>query len=160
MRFSKFGYLMLRNDSLKRCVQTCLFVVAGCLVLPLSLAAQSSETVDRPPVISNEGGSIPVRVVDGRLIVGCDISGPKLRVPVNLWLDFDGAYGLQLHNRAAAPLPAETPAGKPNPLTLHFTDFTLEVARRELGPEEDFEDEVLQNFGAGVKPCRVNESHF
>ena len=140
MRFSKFGYLMLRNDSLKRCVQTCLFVVAGCLLLPLSLAAQSSETVDRPPVISNEGGSIPVRVVDGRLIVGCDISGPKLRVPVNLWLDFDGAYGLQLHNRAAAPLPAETPAGKPNPLTLHFTDFTLEVARRELGPEEDFEE--------------------
>ncbi|MDA8967836.1 hypothetical protein N9F76_00935 [bacterium] len=91
-------------------------------------------------MISNEGGSIPVKVVDGRLIVGCDISGPKLRVPVNLWLDFDGAYGLQLHNRAAAPLPAETPAGKPNPLTLHFGDFSLEVARRELGPEEEFED--------------------
>ena len=108
--------------------------------MPVSLAAQSSEALDRPPVISNEGGSIPVKVVDGRLIVGCDISGPKLRVPVNLWLDFDGAYGLQLHNRAAAPLPAETQAGKPNPLTLHFTDFTLEVARRELGPEEDFEE--------------------
>ncbi len=108
--------------------------------MPVSLAAQSSDALDRPPVISDEGGSIPVKVVDGRLIVGCDISGPKLRVPVNLWLDFDGAYGLQLHNRAAAPLPAETQAGKPNPLTLHFTDFTLEVARRELGPEEDFEE--------------------
>ncbi len=131
---------MLRNYSLKFWVQTCLLVVAGGLLVPLPLSAQLSETVARPPVISNDGGSIPVKVVDGRLIVGCDISGPKLRVPVNLWLDFDGAYGLQLHNRAAMPLPAETQAGKPNPLTLHFTDFSLEVARRELGPEEDFEE--------------------
>jgi len=114
--------------------------VASLLLAPMSLLGQTSLSVDRPPVLSDEGGSIPVKVVDGRLIVGCDISGPKLRVPVNLWLDFDGAYGLQLHNRAAAPLPAETQAGKPNPLTLHFGDFTLDVSRRELGPEEDFEE--------------------
>ncbi len=140
MRVSKHGFLMLRDFSLQRCIRTFILVLVSCLSLPLSLAAQRSETVDRPPVISNDGGAIPVKVVDGRLIVGCDISGPKLRVPVNLWLDFDGAYGLQLHNRAAAPLPAESAAGKPNPLTLHFTDFTLEVGRRELGPEEDFEE--------------------
>jgi hypothetical protein len=115
-------------------------LVAVLLWAPISLFGQSSNSVDRPPVISDDGGSIPVKVIDGRLIVGCDISGPKLRVPVNLWLDFDGAYGLQLHNRAADPLPAETRAGKPNPLTLHFGDFTLDVARRELGPEEDFEE--------------------
>ncbi len=72
-------------------------------------------------------------------MIACDISGPRLRIPVNLWLDFDGAYGLQLHNRAAAPLPAESQSGRPNPLTLHFPDFTLEIARRELGPEEEFE---------------------
>jgi len=131
---------MLRNCSFTSCVRTCFLLVAGCSLASLQLCAQSSDSVDRPPVISNEGGSIPVKVVDGRLIVGCDISGPKLRVPVNLWLDFDGAYGLQLHNRAAAPLPAETQAGKPNPLTLHFGDFSLEVARRELGPEEEFEE--------------------
>lgn len=114
--------------------------VAVLLFAPVSLLAQSSEAIDRPPVISDDGGSIPVKVIDGRLIVACDISGPRLRVPINLWLDFDGAYGLQLHNRAAAPLPAETQSGKPNPLTLHFGDFTLEIARRELGPEEEFED--------------------
>ena len=102
--------------------------------------AQTSESLDRSPTISDEGGVIPVRVVDGRVVVACDISGPQLRIPVNLWLDFDGAYGLQLHNRAAAPLPAETPAGKPNPLTLHFPDFSLEIARREIGPEKEFED--------------------
>ena len=118
----------------------CCFIAAALSVAPPIASAQVSESVDRPPVLSDEGGSIPVRVIDGRLTVSCDISGPKLRIPVNLWLDFDGAYGLQLHNRAAAPLPAETPAGKPNPLTLHFPDFTLEIARRELGPEEEFED--------------------
>ena len=114
--------------------------VAVLLFAPVSLLAQSSEAIDRPPVISDEGGSIPVKVIDGRLIVACDISGPRLRVPINLWLDFDGAYGLQLHNRAAAPLPAETQSGKPNPLTLHFGDFPLEIARRELGAEEEVED--------------------
>ncbi len=92
------------------------------------------------PLMTGEGGAIPVRVIDGRIVVSCDISGTKLRVPVNLWFDFDGPYGLQLHNRAAAPLPAETPDGKPSPLTLHFPDFDLEIARRELGPEEEFED--------------------
>ncbi len=118
----------------------CCFIAAALSVAPPVASAQASETVDRPPLLSDEGGSIPVRVIDGRLTVSCDISGPDLRIPVNLWLDFDGAYGLQLHNRAAAPLPAETPAGKPNPLTLHFPDFTLEIARRELGPEKEFED--------------------
>lgn len=112
----------------------------GVIGLQGSCFAQASQAIDRPPIISDEGGAIPVRVVDGRLIVACDISGPRLRAPMNLWLDFDGAYGLQLHNRAAAPLPAETNSGKPLPLTLHFPDFTMEVARRELGPEEEFEE--------------------
>ncbi|MDG2222222.1 MAG: hypothetical protein P8L85_12645, partial [Rubripirellula sp.] len=114
-------------------------ILVGMMLVSSFASAQVSPSVDRPPVMSDQGGAIPVSVVDGRLIVACDISGPRLRVPVNLWLDFDGAFGLQLHNRAAAPLPAETPAGKPLPLTLHFPDFTLEIARRELGPEEEFE---------------------
>ena len=104
-----------------------------------NLPSAAAQRLDTPPILSDEGGAIPVRVIDGRLVVACDISGKRLRVPVNLWLDFDGPYGLQLHNRAAANLPAETPDGKPSPLTLHFPDFTIEIARRELGPEEAFE---------------------
>ena len=103
-------------------------------------AQDASEQFNKPPVLSGEGGAIPVRIIDGRIVVSCDISGSKLRAPTNLWLDFDGPYGLQLHNRSAAGLPAETQSGKPLPLTLHFADFTLEVARRELGPEEEFEE--------------------
>lgn len=102
--------------------------------------AQVSPALNRPPSLSDQGGAIPVRVVDGRIVVSCDISGPRLRIPVNLWLDFDGAYGFQLHNKAAAPLPAESRSGKPLPLTLHFPDFSLEIARRELGPEDQFEE--------------------
>ncbi|MHC4989614.1 MAG: tetratricopeptide repeat protein [Planctomycetota bacterium] len=92
------------------------------------------------PLISDGGGVVPVRLVDDRLVVSCDISGPARRIPINLWLDFDGPFGLQLHNRAAAPLPAETADGQALPLTMHFPDFTLTVPRRELGDEEAFEE--------------------
>ncbi|MEM8669033.1 MAG: hypothetical protein AAGG48_16040 [Planctomycetota bacterium] len=135
------------------------------LIAPACLG-QTSDSVDRPPIMSGEGGAIPVTVVDGRLVVACDISGPRLRVPINLWLDFDGAYGLQLHNRAASPLPAETNSGKPIPLTLHFPDFTLEIARRELGPQEEFEEftkyhskELGENALAGAIGAQVLK-HF
>ncbi|MDP6444207.1 MAG: hypothetical protein QF805_10490, partial [Pirellulaceae bacterium] len=116
--------------------------IAAALCLTFLLVARQgfAQDLDKPPELSDEGGAIPVRVIDGRLVVACDVSGSKLRIPVNLWLDFDGAYGFQLHNRAAANLPAETQTGQPLPLTLHFPDFTLDLARRELGPEEDFEE--------------------
>jgi len=114
-------------------------VAAVVAVSVCGTSAAQDEELNRPPILSGQGGAIPVRVVDDRLVVACDVSGPKLRVPVNLWLDFDGPYAFQLHNKAAAPLPAETQDGKPRALTLHFPDFTIEVARRELGPEEAFE---------------------
>jgi len=107
-----------------------------------------ADVLDREPVLSDEGGAMPVRVIDGRLVVTCDLSGRKLRVPVNLWLDFDGAYGFQLHDRAAGALPAETPDGRSLPLTLHFADFTLTIPRREKGPEKDFENFTKYNSKA------------
>ena len=127
------------DKSLSHMVGNVAAIASLMLLLCNSVAAQDKD-INRPPVLSGEGGAIPVRVIDDRLVVSCDISGTKLRIPVNLWLDFDGPYGLQLHNKAAANLPAETQEGKPSPLTLHFPDFTIEVARRELGPEEAFEE--------------------
>ncbi|MFK7818701.1 MAG: hypothetical protein AB8G99_08275, partial [Planctomycetaceae bacterium] len=120
------------------------------LVFSLICAANvvSAQRLDKAPEITGEGGTFPVQIIDGRLVMACDISGPRMRAPINLWLDFDGAYGFQLHNRAAAGLPAETPGGKPVPLTLHFPDFDLKVARRELGPEEDFEKFTKYNSKA------------
>ncbi|MEM1067850.1 MAG: hypothetical protein AAGI63_03065, partial [Planctomycetota bacterium] len=62
--------------------------------------------------------------------------------------------------------PAETNSGKPIPLTLHFPDFTLEIARRELGPQEEFEEftkyhskELGENALAGAIGAQVLK-HF
>ena len=136
MTFSNYRLRLLSRRIL---IGMLIFCFAVVLVLEAA-HSQAPNAASRLPTISDGGGVIPVQVIDGRVVVACDISGPNLRIPVNLWLDFDGAYGLQLHNRAAAPLPAETQAGKPNPLTLHFPAFSLEVARRELGPEDKFEE--------------------
>ncbi|QDU66127.1 hypothetical protein [Engelhardtia mirabilis] len=81
-----------------------------------------------------------MQVVAGRLIVSCDISSPTNRLPVNLLVEYEGLHGLQLHNRAAAGLRAETADGQAVPLTLHFPDFDLSVPRRELGDEDLYED--------------------
>lgn len=118
------------------------------IILFAGTVPHAEAQLNKVPEITGEGGSIPVQIIDGRLVLACDISGPRMRAPINLWLDFDGAYGFQLHNRAAAGLPAETQDGKPVPLTLHFPDFDLKVARRELGPEEDFEKFTKYNSKA------------
>lgn len=86
--------------------------------------------------IAQEGGRFPVRVVAGRLLFECDISTPSRRIPVNLFLDLDTACGLQLHNKATAPLKAESEDGQLVPITLHFPDFRITVPGREHGDEE------------------------
>ncbi|MEZ5975097.1 MAG: hypothetical protein R3E96_09710 [Planctomycetota bacterium] len=93
-----------------------------------------------PAALAQEGGAIPVQIVDGRLIVACDVSTPANRFPVNLFIDFGGLHGFQLHNRAASSLRAESADGQPRPITLHFPDFELTVPKRELGDEDLFEE--------------------
>ena len=80
-----------------------------------------------------------VSVVGGRLIVSCDLSTAANRIPANLFVELEGRHGLQLHNRAAAGLKAETSDGKPRPITMHFGDFEVTVPARELGDEDLFE---------------------
>ncbi len=83
---------------------------------------------------------MPVQVVAGRLVVSCDLSTAANRIPANLFLEFEGRHGLQLHNRAAAALRAEAADGTARPITVHFQDFTFTVRRRELGDEDLFEE--------------------
>jgi tetratricopeptide (TPR) repeat protein len=85
--------------------------------------------------------------VAGRLLFECDISTPSRRIPVNLFLDLDTACGLQLHNKATAPLKAETEDGQLVPITLHFPDFRITVPGREHGDEE-FLDEFTKYHSA------------
>lgn len=86
------------------------------------------------------GGRIPVRLIEGRLVTACDVSGPRRRIPVNLFIEFDTTSGLQLHNQAAAPLGIESQDGSTRPITLHFEGFELEVPRRELGDQTMMEE--------------------
>jgi tetratricopeptide (TPR) repeat protein len=96
---------------------------------------------------AQDGGRFPVRVVAGRLLFECDISTPERRIPVNLFLDLDTACGLQLHNKAASPLKAESADGQLTPITLHFPDFRITVPGREHG-DEDFLDDFTKYHSA------------
>lgn len=119
------------------------------LLLRLILASFVLVAATAPPASAQEGGRIPVRIVGERLMVSCDISSPKMRVPVNLFFELDTLCGLQLHNQAAASLGAETPSGRPVPLTLHFPDFQITVPKREHG-DEDLLDDFTKYYSADM----------
>jgi tetratricopeptide (TPR) repeat protein len=111
------------------------------------------------------GGRIPVRVIDGRLVTSCDVSGPKRRIPVNLFVELDTKSGLQLHNQAAGPLGIESSDGSTAPIKIHFPEFELEVARRELGDEDDLGEftkyhstELGENAVVGVMGAELFEA--
>ncbi|MEM7261950.1 MAG: hypothetical protein AAF488_08155 [Planctomycetota bacterium] len=97
----------------------------------------AAETAAAPPPIP--GGNIPVRLVDGRLIAACDISTNARRIPVNLLIEYDGPWGLRLHNQATNGIRAERD-GVSIPVTIHFPGFEIVVPAREHGPEEFYND--------------------
>jgi tetratricopeptide (TPR) repeat protein len=116
------------------------------------------------PAAQVSGGRIPVQVIEGRLVTACDLSGPKRRIPVNLFVEFETKSGLQLHNKATAPLGVERKDGSTVPIRVHFPDFKLEVARRELGDEEYLDDftkyhsaELGENAVVGVLGSEIFE---
>lgn len=102
--------------------------------------ALAAPAVAQDPAPLVAGGALPVQVVAGRLVVTCDLSTAANRIPANLFLEFEGRHGLQLHNRAAAALRAESADGTPRPITVHVPGFSFTVPRRELGDEELFEE--------------------
>jgi hypothetical protein len=114
------------------------------------------------PALAQQGGVVPVQVVEGRLVVSCDVSSPYRRIPVNLFLEFESVCGLQLHNKAAAPLRLESEDGQLTPVTIHFPDFEIVVSGREHGDEEDWEEftkynshEIGENAVVGVIGAEV-----
>lgn len=109
------------------------------LVAATSVLGASAAASALPSQVAS-GGSIPVQVVAGKLVVSCDLATAANRIPVNLFLEHEGRHGLQLHNRAAAGLRAESQDGTPRPITMLFPDFQVVVPARELGPEEVFEE--------------------
>lgn len=83
---------------------------------------------------------VPVRVIEGKLVVACDLSTPARRLPVNLFVEYDTPCALQLHNKAAAGIRCETPDGRSIPITIHLGRFEVTVDRREHGDEDLLDD--------------------
>lgn len=94
-----------------------------------------------PAALASQAPSrIPVSVVEGRLVVRCDVSTRFRRIPVNLFIDYEETCGLQLHNQVAVGLKSETDDGRSFPITVHLPGLDLEVERREIGDDEYFDE--------------------
>ena len=109
--------------------------VLALLILPQLVTAQ-----DQPTESSPSPTRIPVRIVANRLVVRCDVSTKHRRVPVNLFVDYNNPCGLQLHNRVAGALKAESRSGKTTPITIHLSGLDITVEKREHGPEKVYND--------------------
>lgn len=112
------------------------------------------------------GAEIPVRIVEGRLVVFCDVSTTARRLPVNLFVELDTPCGLRLHNRVAGPLKAESEDGKTRPITIHLPGLELVVDSREHGPEEEYEEftkyhskELGENAVVGAIGAHILKEH-
>jgi hypothetical protein len=87
-----------------------------------------------------QAARIPVSVIEGRLVVRCDVSTRFRRLPANLFIDFEDTCSLQLHNQAAAGLKSETQDGRSFPITAHLPGLDMTVDRRQIGDDEYLDD--------------------
>ncbi|QTN32048.1 tetratricopeptide repeat protein [Akkermansiaceae bacterium] len=106
--------------------------------LPSPLPAQEELPVMEMEENLSREGSIPVRIVGGRLVAAVELSTVHSRIPVNLFIDYESPSGLQLHDSAAKALRTEDEFGQTIPITIHFPDFDITVDRREKGPEDEY----------------------
>ncbi|MFT5200368.1 MAG: hypothetical protein ACI87O_003047, partial [Planctomycetota bacterium] len=124
------------------------FPVATFLLASLSLASpQQTTAADSPYTVLNArfvAGSMarfPVKIVQDRLVVTCDVSTAARRLPANLFIDFESPSTLELHNQAANGLKSERQNGSTIPITVHLPGLEFQVERRQIG-----DDEYLDHF--------------
>jgi len=108
-------------------IHACLSLVSAALAFVACAALGSTSRAQEAGV-----ARIPVHVVNGRLVVGCQIAAHK-RIAANLFIDYDAPVGLLLHNKAAAGIESEADDGTPQPITVFLPDLNIEVAQREAG---------------------------
>ena len=113
------------------------------LLLPLLSFQQpdSPYTVQNARFVSGTTARFPVKIIQDRLVVACDVSTSARRLPANLFIDFESPSTLELHNQAAAGLRSETPDGKTIPITVHLPGLEFQVERRQIG-----DDKYLDRF--------------
>jgi hypothetical protein len=113
------------------------------LLLPLFSFQQpaSPYTVQNARFVSGTTARFPVKIIQDRLVVTCDVSTKARRLPANLFIDFESPSTLELHNQAAAGLKSESPDGKTIPITVHLPGLEFQVERRQIG-----DDKYLDRF--------------
>lgn len=113
----------------------------GLLAVPGRTFAEDGPGADTPAPAPRRA-RVPVKVVEGKLVVSCDVSTRFRRLPVNLFVELDTPCGLRLHNRVAGGngIRAENRDGSTNRITVHLPDLEIHVQKREHGPEEVYND--------------------
>ncbi len=131
------------------------FVALACIV-PIPLSAQS-EPLAR----------VPVKMIEGKLVVDCEVSTSRRRLPINLFVEYESKCALQLHNQLANGLKCENPDGTTIPITVHLGDFEITVDRREHGDEDFYDDftkyhsvELGENAAAGTIGAEILSQYF
>ena len=89
------------------------------------------------PAQTEAGQRIQVKIVAGHLVARCDLVTTFRRIPANILIEYDAPCGLQLHNKAAKALRVDEGG---LPITLKFPECKISVDRRELGPQDLYED--------------------
>ncbi len=120
-----------------------LFAAPVCLSLIQDTPAGpgSPYTVQNARFVSGTIARFPVKVIQDRLVVTCDVSTTARRLPANLFIDFESPSTLELHNQAASGLKSESPDGKTIPITVHLPGLEFQVERRQIG-----DDKYLDKF--------------
>lgn len=141
-------------------IATCLLALLFALI-PTLPAQEPLPELEIAEVVSNQG-SIPVKIVGGRLVAAVELSTIHRRITANLFIDFETSCGLRLHDSAAASMKTEDEFGGTTPITIHFPEFAIEVARREQGPQDEYaeftrlhseeinEDALVGSIGAKI----------
>ncbi|MCP4241699.1 MAG: hypothetical protein GY772_14160 [bacterium] len=124
------------------------FPVAVLLSATFALASpQEGATTDSPYTVLNarfvtgSTARFPVKIIQDRLVVTCDVSTQARRLPANLFIDFESPSTLELHNKAAQGLKSEKQDGSTIPITVHLPGLEFQVERRQIG-----DDEYLDHF--------------
>jgi len=98
-------------------------------------------TIQDAAFTSGGAARLPVSIINGRLVVSCDVSTRARRLPANLFIDFESPSTLELHNQAAAGLRAESASGATIPITVHLPGLEFAIERRQIG-----DDQALDRF--------------
>ncbi|MEE9392617.1 MAG: hypothetical protein V3W41_08945 [Planctomycetota bacterium] len=102
------------------------------------LRSQKGETA-APVATAGQVARLPVTVIGDKLVLRCELSTPARRIPANLFIEYDRACGLELHNQAAGSGGLKVDQGG-HLITVYLPGFNIQIARREHPDQKALDD--------------------